>query len=367
MLGWLDGTRRWVHSRALRQGAAGTDGVPEGQPPASVSFRAHPFRALLALVSRTRAGFAAALAAVLLVLYFGLGGLFSGSIDDNLAFRPSAADLPPGGSVAVAMAGAVLDREVNRHGWSPDDPWFYPSALADNRPAWQRGIRTGVLRFVAALNARQPEDPDLMRAREELEIRPDRWWIGTDWPWLRATSASAYRDAVEAIRAYNARVAKGEAPLTRDAATLAGLLENLARALGDARGALALHVEGGTPEGYARRPGNDEMFHAVRGEAYVASLILTGLREDFGQTIRQHRLAARWATMARSLEQVVDLDPLVVTAGHPGSFLIKNHLMEQGFALQRTGELLQALAAELRAAPVSPAAGVRKQAAYQGD
>lgn len=355
MLGWMDGMRRWVHSTALRQGAA-----PDAQAPVALSFRTHPVRATLALLSRSRAGFAAALVAGFLLLYFGLGGILASTIDDNLAFRPSAADLPPGGSVAVAMASAILDREVNEHGWVPDDPWFYPSALADNMPAWQSGIRMGALRFTAALLARQPQDPDLLKANEALEVRPDRWWIGPGWPWLRATSASTYDDAVDAIRAYNARVAKDGTLLTRDAATLSVLLDDLARALGEAGDRLALHLEGGAAGGDGKRLGNDEIFYAVRGQAYVTSLILNGLREDFGPLIRQRQLAARWASMARSLEQVVDLNPLVVTAGRPGSFLIKNHLMEQGFALQRTEEQLRALAAELRRAPVPPAATPRR-------
>lgn len=349
MLGWLDGIRRWVHSMALRQGTKATGGAPDSQAPVALSFRTHPFRATVALISRSRALFAAALVALFLLLYFGLGGLLSSSIDDNLAFRPSAADLPPGGSVAVAMTSAVLDREVNVHGWAADDPWFFPSALADNMPAWQRGLRIAVLRFIAALENRQAEDPDLVRAHEALSYPPDRWWIGAGWPWVRTTSASAYNNAVDAIRSYNARVAGDEVPLTRDAATLAMLLDHLAGALAEGEETLALHVDGNeaaAPDG--KRLGNDEVFYAVRGEAYATFLILNGLREDFGPLIRQRQLAARWASMARSLEQMVSLNPLIVTAGEPGSFLIKNHLMEQGFALQRTEEQLRALAAELR-------------------
>ncbi|MCH8684018.1 hypothetical protein [Pedomonas mirosovicensis] len=315
-------------------------------------MRARPVRATLAFITRSRPVFAAALVIVFLVLYFGLGGLLSSTIDDNMAFRPAEADLSPGGSVAVGMASAVLDRELNEHGWKADDPWFYPTALLDNMPAWQRGLRLGVLRFVASLQSLQAEDPDLARAAQALDYPPDRWWIGTNWPWVRTASASSYREAVEAIRSYNAHVAGGRVTLTRDAATLATLLDRMADTLAESEEMLGQHVSG-DETAQDKRLGNDEMFYTVRGEAYASLLILGGLREDFEPLIRQRQLAARWATMARSLETVVALDPLIVTAGDPGSFLIKNHLMEQGFALQRTEQQIRALAAALRQAPAT--------------
>ena len=79
-------------------------------------------------------------------------------------------------------------------------------------------------------------------------------------------------------------------------------------------------------------------------------LILAGLREDFAPLIRQQLLSARWAAVARSLEATVGINPLIVTAGDPGSLLVKNHLMEQGFAVQRAREQLLGLAADLRKA-----------------
>lgn len=414
MLGWLDGLRKWVGALATPTGTAGKKAEPsaaapsestsppsappastppasaDGQtaeerpfevpvtpepsgprpdspftpdasvspsempsaelPPVSPSFRKHPFRAFLAFISQSRTLFAAVLLLWALLLYFGLGGLLTSTIDDNPAFRPAEEDLPPGGSVAVAMTSAVLNREVNDHGWVPDDPWFYPTALLDNMPAWQRGVRMAVYRFAAALEARQPTDADLVEAHQALATRPDRWWIGTDWPWLRASSASRYDDAVDHIRNFNARVANGSAPLLRDAATLATMLEHLESALSEGEEALGRHVAGGeTVEG--KRLGNDEIFYAVRGEAYASMLILAGLREDFAPLIRQRQLSARWATVARSLEATVNINPLVVTVGDPGSLLVKNHLMEQGFAVQRAREQLLALAKDLRTPP----------------
>lgn len=427
MLGWLDGLRRWVGNLAAPKAPARTpsetganppasrppasappasaDGqtpedrpfevptTPEAAPPdpnkpftpgASVSpsempsaelppvspaFRRHPFRAFLAFITQSRAIFLATLAVWFLLLYFGMGALLTSNVDDNPAFRPAEEDLPPGGSVAVAMTSAVLNREVNEHSWTPDDPWFFPSAMLNNMPAYQRGIRMAVFRFTAALTTRQPTDADLLEAHDALATPPDRWWIGTDWPWVRASSGSRYDDAVDYIRAYNARVANGSAPSVRDAATLALMLDHLASALSEGEDALVRHVSGDEAvEG--RRLGNDEIFYAVRGEAYASMLILAGLREDFAPLIRQRQLSARWAAVARSLEATVGINPLVVTVGDPGSMLVKNHLMEQGFAVQRAREQLLSLAKDLRTAPATTqqqgAAQTRAQTNAQG-
>lgn len=417
ILGWLDGVRRWVHSLAAPQSAARAGAAPSFEPaadaspltdapadtpanapanaspdspvaagapvdapaaetaspdaltpdasvspseapnaelpPAAPAYRAHPLRATIAFVTRSLPVFLTTLAVLFLLLYYILGAFIISTVDDNPAFRPAEADLPPGGSVAVAMTSAVLDREVNTHGWTPDDPWFYPSALLQNMPAYQRGIHMAVYRFAAALQDRQPEDADLALAHTELAYPASRWWIGLDWPWVRTASSSRYDDAIDHIRAYNIRIANGSAPLVRDAATLSMMLEHLAGALAEGEETLDRHLAGETVvEG--ERLGNDEVFYMVRGEAYASMLILGGLREDFAPLIRERQLSARWANMARSLEGTVAIDPLIVTAGEPGSFLIKNHLMEQGFALQRAKEQLQALAKDLRQAQAAP-------------
>lgn len=416
ILGWLDGIRRWINSLAAPQSAATAEAAPAPEPsapapsaeetpiiadapsdtPADASSDASadasaaaaaspetltpeagvspseapdaeapsavpvgraplrsPLRSVIAFVTQSLPVFLTTLAVVFLLLYYILGAFIISTVDDNPAFRPAEADLPPGGSVAVAMTSAVLDREVNTHGWTPDDPWFYPSALLQNMPAYQRGIHMAVYRFAAALLNRQPEDPDLALAHAELAYPASRWWIGLDWPWIRTASSSRYDDAIDHIRAYNARVADGSAPLVRDAATLAMMLEHLAGALAEGEETLGRHLaREETASG--KSLGNDEVFYMVRGEAYASMLILGGLREDFAPLIRERQLSARWVNMARSLESTVAIDPLIVTAGKPGSFLIKNHLMEQGFALQRAKEQLQALAADLRKAPPAP-------------
>ncbi len=62
--------------------------------------------------------------AVVLVfgLYYPVGMLVAHKVDDNLDYQVAGTDPTAPGSRAVAMAAALIDREVNRNGWVANDP-----------------------------------------------------------------------------------------------------------------------------------------------------------------------------------------------------------------------------------------------------
>src|SRR5690606_29846148 len=57
----------------------------------------------------------------LLVLYYGAGLVLMHRVDDNVAFE---APVAPGESHAVAMAAALIHREIDLHHWTANDPFF---------------------------------------------------------------------------------------------------------------------------------------------------------------------------------------------------------------------------------------------------
>src|SRR6056297_2281899 len=114
------------------------------------------------------------------VLHWGVLGPLSHRIDDNADFTPPAA--PEGGSAAVAMAAALIHREVNDHNWTPNDPWFAPNALFDNMPNYQHGMIRAIGRFsfemldqIARSRGSSSNDPDLERASGYLQFPADIW------------------------------------------------------------------------------------------------------------------------------------------------------------------------------------------------
>ncbi len=301
-----------------------------------------------------RAGWITGAALLLLFLYFGVGGIALSTVDDDLAFRPSPADLPPGGSVAVAMSSGLLDRELNTHRWTPDDPWFFPTGLIDNMPAFQTGMRQTTQQFllelkdqVARARGSGSTAPDLEKAFADLSYPPDRWWLGTDWPWIRGSSTSYYRDAVTELRRYNSRVGNGQALFERRADTLNAVLDRLALSLGSASAQLDQHVANHAGKGLIDWQ-SDNVFYNVRGQAYAAHMILRGLREDYGGLIRQRELATVWGELMRSLEALIAIDPLIVANSDPQGLLINNHLTAQGVLLMRARTELREITAILQ-------------------
>ena len=57
-----------------------------------------------------------------IVLYYPVGMLMTHEINDDPNFAPAA--VPEKSSRTVAMAAALIDREVNQTGWPANDPWF---------------------------------------------------------------------------------------------------------------------------------------------------------------------------------------------------------------------------------------------------
>lgn len=64
----------------------------------------------------------------LVALFYIAGAFFINTVDTNLDFKPSASR--PGESKAVAIATALIDREVDRYGWTSNDPFSNPPSCS---------------------------------------------------------------------------------------------------------------------------------------------------------------------------------------------------------------------------------------------
>ncbi len=83
--------------------------------------------------------------AVIFGLYYPVGMLLTHKIDDRLNYEAPA--IEPGSSRAVAMAAALIEREVEQNGWVANDPFFQPGSMLDNMPNFQLGIIHALGRF----------------------------------------------------------------------------------------------------------------------------------------------------------------------------------------------------------------------------
>ncbi len=264
-----------------------------------------------------------------LLLYYSLGGWLAAGIDPDRTLRPTATQLPPGGSVTAAMAARLIAHEVDDDHWIPNDSLLSRTAWLDNKPAYQDGLRGTVATVVAPLG----DDADIQTAARALAVPSDRWWLHSGWPFIGGSAESEYRDAVDALVRYNARLGARDAVLDRSPQRLAAVLDALAGRL-DA-------VAGGVERAISGRPAlqdaaADEEFYRVRGSAYAAAMLLRAIKDDQAALVRAQQLALVWNEATDALDRAVDVHPAIVG---------RADLTEQGYYLLLARNKLKALSA----------------------
>ncbi len=276
----------------------------------------------------------------LLLLYYPLGMIWVHRIDADADFLPPADSLTPGKSRSVAMAQALVDREVNRHRWTANDPFFLPAAALDNMPNFQQGIVAAVSRFTIELTDQisrtrgsSEVDPDLDKALGLLKY-PGTVWVfdfGTSWV-PTATSEAQYRAAVRSLASYNERLAGGNAMFERRADNLLATLDRVAADIGSSSAAIDRQIRehGGVFDLHA-----DDLFYSVKGRLYAYYLILGALAVDFDDIIKDRDLGPAWARMLASFRASIELEPWVIFNNTPDAQFLPSHLSAQGFYLLR--------------------------------
>ena len=276
---------------------------------------------------------------LLLLLYYIVGAIWVHRIDDDPNFAP--ADVPPGGSHAAAMAAALIEREVDYHAWTANDPFFLPGSILDNMPNFQQGIIYALSRFGNALTEQLARsrgtsavDPDADRASGLLRYPGNIWLFNFDTSLApTASSESQYRAAARALRAYNQRVADGAASFERRADNLIATLDQFANDLGSASAVIDQHLRdnAGFPISFTA----DDIFYQTKGRLYAYYMLLKALGQDFEQVLNERNLATVWSQMLQSAQEAAVQQPWVVLNGGISSQFVPSHLASQGFLLLR--------------------------------
>jgi hypothetical protein len=279
------------------------------------------------------------LAGLLLVYYLGgMAWLHRVDDDPDFAIESSA---PEGGSRSVALTADLIDREINTHRWVANDPFFMPGSMLDNMPHYQQGIIAGLSRFaieltdqIARTRGSSQVDPDLNNASGLLRY-PGTVWIFNLSTSLAptASSESQYRQAMVALRAYNERLAAGNAVFETRADNLLATLDRIAADIGSSSAALDQHLA--EHSGFGLDFQADDVFYANKGRLYAYYLLLRELGVDYARVIQERDLTAAWAQMLESFRAAATLQPWVVVNGAPDSQFSPSHLASQGFFLLR--------------------------------
>ena len=278
--------------------------------------------------------------AALLVVYYPVGMVWMHVIDDDPAFFAEA-QVPPSQSRAVAMAAALIDREVNQHPWTSNDPFFLPSSMLDNMPNFQQGIVGGLARFAVEMRDQLGRtrgssrvDPDLERAASLLQYAPNVWVWDPSVSWLpTATSEAQYNAAREALINYDKRLAAGQAAFDRRADNLQTTLDRIAADLGSWSAIIDDRIGDGSPILFDFT--SDDIFYKTKGHLYAYALLLRELGKDYAGVIAERRIEAAWQQMLDAMFEAAELQPIMVLNGAPDSQVLPSHLASQGFYLLR--------------------------------
>ena len=274
-----------------------------------------------------------------LVLYFGVLGTALQRIDAKPDFMPPAP--VENGSHAVNMSVALIEREMQTHRWAPNDPVFFPTVFHDNMAHYQRGVMRAVSRFmleletqIGRLNGTSAIDRDLERATGLLQFPTDVWIFDFNQSVLPVQPAdSQFRAAAEALRAYNARVAGGEAAFETRVDALVLTMERMIGEFGARAAAIDRHTRQTTRILNAR---SDDIFYFNKGFSYATYVLTRELGRDFDRVIMQAGVEAGWAQMLESLRNAAIQRPLVVLNSSGDDSFFANHLHMQGFYLKRS-------------------------------
>ena len=287
-----------------------------------------------------------------LLLYYPIGMIWVHRIDDDPDFgAESSATLPDGASRAVAVAVALIEREVDTHRWTANDPFFLPSAGLDNMPNFQQGIVAALSRFAIEMRDRigrvrgtSQEDANLKRAAGQLSYDGTVWIVDlrTSWWTLTASSEKQYRSARQVLIEYNDRLAAGDAVFDRRSDNLLDLLERIATDIGSDSAVIHQHISQGSGGFLDLRA--DDIFYWNKGRLYGNYLLLRELSADFAKVIDERDLCQVWANMLASFRAAAMLQPWVVVNGDPDGQVVPNHLAAQGFYLLRARAQLKEIA-----------------------
>jgi hypothetical protein len=283
---------------------------------------------------------------IVVPLYYGIGAWLTHTIDDDMAFTPAPGATPAGGSAAIAMASALVEREVAHHGWVANDPFFLPGAILSNMPAWQMGIVAGMARVTADLERLAGiAEPGEDAASRLLATPGDVWlWQPADSLIPRATAGTRYLRAARALTRLNRRIAEGEATYDVAAGDLARILSRMVEDLDASAEEIARAVTG-SGDG-ARRPAF--LFFHTKGRVYAYARLLNALATDGDRALSGRGASGAYHEAIAALEQVAAFHPPSVRTGDIDSRFTPNHLAVQGFLLERARRKLETAARALR-------------------
>lgn len=271
------------------------------------------------------------------------------------------ADTPlKNGIVTAATLSKVASTLLDKPGGFIENDQMPPGILMDNMPNWEFGVLTQVRDMSLAMRddlsrsqSQSAEDPDLVTAQIRFNTDSEKWLI--------PPAETQYRQGVEAVDRYIARLNKGEAQFYARADNLRFYLAKVERRLGSMSQLLSASVgqtrintdlagDSGATESSTDAPDQryvktdyfkiDNVFYEVRGQAWALLQFLRAVEVDFEGVLRQKNAQVSLRQIIRELEATQDtvLSPVILNGSGLG--VVTNHSLVMASYISRANAAL---------------------------
>lgn len=286
------------------------------------------------------------------LIYYPIGMVVVHTIDDSQTIEAAPYEVQ-NGSHAVSAAIALIDREVNKHHFTPNDPFFYPGAALRRMPAFQRGVMASVARFSIEMSDQlgrsrgsSQADADLQKAAGLLNYSPNVWMWDFSVSWFpTASSEKQFNEGMKALARYNERLGKGSAEFERRADNLLQTIDRIASDLGSASAAIDKHIQENSAFAFGS---SAELFYSTKGRLYGNYILLKALEQDFAGVINERQVRTVWDAMLASLSEGMNSNHFLVMNADPKHSIFANHLASEGFYLLRARTQMRELTSILQ-------------------
>jgi len=254
-----------------------------------------------------------------------------------------------GNSGIAQIAADLTDFNVNQNSWISSMilyklgffgiDWDH-TPFMDNKASFQRGINQAVRRTATELadnlgrvRTTSQIDADLQDARGNLQFDEETWYFGLNPFGPKTPTPSYYRDAVNKLRSFNARLGTCQATFDARADNLKQYIDRISSDIGSTSAILKERAENHNNGWFDFRA--DDRFWFAYGQLYGYYGLMAATRADFENVLKEKHLEALWETMQQQFKAALRIQPFIIANGREDGWIMPTHLTTMGFYILR--------------------------------
>jgi hypothetical protein len=218
-------------------------------------------------------------------------------------------------------------------------PWRH-TPFFDNKAAFQLGINQALRRTTVELvdtlgrvRGTSQIDENLQDARSAFAYDEEFWYFSLSNFGPVKPTPTIYRGGVRSLNAFNAKLENCQATFDARADNLLQFLDRVAGDIGSTSDILQQRIEESDAGWFDTRA--DDRFWFAYGQLYAYYGILSATHADFAPVFQERNINRVWERTAEQFRASLNIQPLIISNGNEGSWIMPSHLATMGFYLLR--------------------------------